>query len=151
MTTSTATLSIHQPRRLAPNLMRSIPPTILIVEDDLLLLELASLLLAEQGYEILQARSARQALQVLTEQTESPHLFLFDHDLGPGLTGLELLDHLRAHPAYGDIPAMMASALLPPREELEQRSITALQKPYDIDQFVNQVEAVMAAHYKTLV
>ncbi len=149
--TSTATLSAPQSRRLVTSMTRSTPPTILIVEDDLLLLELATLLLAEQGYEILQARSARQALEILAAQTEPPHLFLFDHDLGPGMTGLELLDQLRARPAYEDIPAMMASALLPPCEELEQRSITALQKPYDIDQLVNQVEAVMVAYYKTLV
>jgi CheY-like chemotaxis protein len=149
--TSTATLSGHQPTRLETSSICSTPPTILIVEDDLLLLELASLLLAEQGYEILQARSARQALEILAEQQEPPRLFLLDHDLGPGMTGLELFDQLRAQPAYQDIPAMMASALLPPCEELEQRSITALQKPYDIDQFVNLVEAVLVAHYKTLV
>ena len=148
---TTATLSGHQPRRLETSTIGSTPPTILIVEDDVLLLELASLLLAEQGYAILQARSARQALEILAEQLAPPCLFLLDYDLGPGITGLDLFDQLRTHPAYQDIPAIMASALLPPPEDLEQRAITAVQKPYDIDYFVDQVEMVLAAHYKTLV
>lgn len=149
--TSSATLCIQRPDRPATSAPLSIPPTILIVEDEPLLLELATLLLAEQGYEILQARSARQALQVVSEREEPPSLFLLDHDLGPGMTGLELFDQLRAQPGYAEVPAIMLSCLLPPGEELERRAMTGIPKPYEIDQLVDSVVAAITAHSKTLV
>jgi CheY-like chemotaxis protein len=72
--------------------------TILLVEDDELVLELAQLILEAEGYRILPATNAADALWVL--QRDIPVDLLFTDILMPGITGFELAEaalRLRPH------------------------------------------------------
>lgn len=117
-------------------------PAILVVEDDPLIRNMLVTLLTGEHYRVLEASSARQALTIVAG--ERPDLFLFDYNLGVGMTGLELFDMLRAQGDYEDVPAMMTSASLPPQIELDKRSIIGFSKPYDIDVLLDQIEAVIS-------
>lgn len=61
--------------------------TILLVDDEQAILELNAKLLQDQGYTVLQALNAEQALKILTQET--PDLMLSDIVM-PGINGYEL-------------------------------------------------------------
>ena len=67
-------------------------PTILLVDDEPAVREGLRLTLRPAGYRILEAGSGEQALAVL--QAEPVDLIVSDH-LMPGMTGLQLLAHVR--------------------------------------------------------
>jgi two-component system, sensor histidine kinase and response regulator len=60
----------------------------------------------EVGFEILQAGSGEEAMDIIAAQ--SPHLLLLDHKL-PGISGLDVLDRLAAG-AAGDLLTIMITA-----------------------------------------
>jgi CheY-like chemotaxis protein len=67
--------------------------TVLVVDDEPLVLELARRALARSGYDVLAARSASEALEFF-KQNRPIHLLLSDIVM-PGMSGLELLHFVR--------------------------------------------------------
>ena len=87
--------------------MSASSPTILIVEDNALNLELVTDLLAAAGYSIRQARSGEEGVRLA--QGEPPDLILMDLRL-PGMDGYDALRHLRADPRTAHIPTVALTA-----------------------------------------
>lgn len=77
---------------------------ILVVEDSLLLLQMLSTLLSTKGYEVIPARSAYEALQLLDGRRID--MVLTDLIM-PGLDGLELTRKIRTLRAYRTIPILI--------------------------------------------
>ncbi len=69
--------------------------TILVVEDEPILRDLAHLILEECGYHVLEARSGREALQVWNNYTGTIDLLLTDMVMPEGVSGMELAQQLR--------------------------------------------------------
>ncbi len=68
--------------------------TILILEDEFILLELAQDILREYGYKLLPATSSEEALEIWKEKSEEIDLLLTDIVMPTGLSGRELADKL---------------------------------------------------------
>ena len=85
--------------------MPNIP--ILIVDDNLLNIKLINHVLTSNGYEVLVAINAKEALQILS--TQQPRLILMDLQL-PGTNGLELTRQLKANPRYQKTPIIAITA-----------------------------------------
>jgi CheY-like chemotaxis protein len=64
-------------------------PTILVADDDKILRLNASELLEESGYTVVEADSAKEALQVM-EARKDVRLLFTDIQMPPGINGLEL-------------------------------------------------------------
>jgi DNA-binding response OmpR family regulator len=77
--------------------------TILVVDDDFESLEVMQQYLSQEGYTVLTAETARQAMH-LAEQ-HSPALLLVNTSL-PGMDGLTLCRRLRANPATAETPVI---------------------------------------------
>lgn len=74
-------------------------------------------------------------------KTLTPALFILNYRL-PHITGIDLYDRLHAQPDLAHVPAMMVSANLP-KDELVQRGIVGLEKPLDINDFVDAVKQLV--------
>jgi CheY-like chemotaxis protein len=70
--------------------------TILIVEDEPVLRDLAHLILEEGGYRILEAKSGREALQLWEQHQEEIDLVLTDMVMPEGVSGMDLAQRLVA-------------------------------------------------------
>jgi CheY-like chemotaxis protein len=122
---------------------QSRPTTILAVEDDEANRELIVLLISTlPAYHYCLVSNAYQALYVTKE--DKPDLFLVDYRL-PGMNGLKLYDQLHATPGLEAIPALLLTAtrLEELRPEIEQRQITVLEKPFDLDAFFLTVQRLL--------
>jgi signal transduction histidine kinase len=83
-------------------------PTLFLIEDNAPLRENTKMLLELNGYEVFGFDSGPPALEKLKER--SPDLVLCDIIL-PGMTGYDILGHVRKMPAGGEVPFVFLSAL----------------------------------------
>jgi len=81
---------------------------ILVVEDDPLNLKLMELMLGKLNIEMLAARDAEEALDLLKKVKAD--LMLFDIALGPGMSGVNLMQKVREREEYIEIPIIAVTA-----------------------------------------
>ncbi|WP_201369885.1 response regulator [Ktedonobacter robiniae] len=114
--------------------------TILIVEDDVNIGEvLVQAISQETSYFAVFVQNGFEALK--TVEGIKPSLFILDYHL-PRMNGIELYDRLHAMPALVTIPAIMMSARLP-QKELANRQILGMNKPIDLDEFLQAIEQLL--------
>ncbi len=107
--------------------------TVLIVDDDVMILKLMETILENDGYEIFQAEDGVQAWEILQKSHETIDAVLLDRVM-PRMGGLQVLNRIKADPEMSRIPVIMETALTEKQEIAE--GITAgayyyLTKPFD--------------------
>lgn len=90
----------------------TIRPLVLIADDDPDILELVSLTLERDGYDVAQARSGEEALRIASER--HVHLAVLDLMM-PGIDGYEVTRRLRAD-SHPDLPILILSAFAEDRQ-----------------------------------
>jgi CheY-like chemotaxis protein len=101
--------------------------TILIVDDEVGILDLLELVLEDEGYQVLRAGNATEALAAL--ERERPDLLLLDNMM-PGMSGAALMEHARARLGWA-VPVILMSAA--PPGPLHPPPSAYLPKPFDLD------------------
>jgi two-component system, OmpR family, response regulator VanR len=91
----------------------TVRPLVLIADDDRDILELVSLTLEQDGYEVVQARNGEEALRVAAERTV--HLAVLDLMM-PGIDGYEVTRRLRAADGDQRLPILILSAFAEDRQ-----------------------------------
>ncbi|MGI9057502.1 MAG: response regulator [Ktedonobacteraceae bacterium] len=115
--------------------------TILIVEDDVNIGQfLIEVIQQETPYKFVLTADGLEALQIA--EKIKPHLLILNYHL-PHMNGIELYDRLHALKEFEDVPAIMVSAVLP-EQEVKQRSIIGIKKPFDLDILLNTIEGLLA-------
>ena len=127
-----------------PRCVASLSTLILLVEDDPTNAELFTLLLAhEKPYHVFWATNGLAALHFT--QHVKPQLFLLDYYL-PDMNGIQLYDRLHARKELEAVPAVIMGAWLKPvGEDIKQRGLLAVEKPFDLDEFLSAIESVLAS------
>ena len=113
--------------------------TILYVEDNFENRVLVRRVLMAEGYRVLEADSARQALSVLG--TQVPDLILMDINM-PGIDGYALTTQIKTIPHMANVPviAVTANVMKGDRERtLEAGCDGYIQKPVDVDDLPRQI------------
>jgi len=114
--------------------------TILYIEDNADNRTLIRRILTAEGYVVIEAGSAPEALQAIT--TARPNLILMDINM-PEVDGYTLTSRIRAMQGFESIPivALTANVMRGDRERsLEAGCDGYIQKPIDIDLLPQQIE-----------
>ena len=114
--------------------------TILYVEDNFDNRTLVRRILMAEGYNLLEAASAAEALEILKKS--APNLILMDINM-PDMDGYSLTAKIKKMPGLKSIPviALTANVMRGDREKsLEAGCDGYIQKPIDIDILSEQIE-----------
>lgn len=110
-------------------------PRILLVDDDSLLREALADFLSSEGFSVVQAGTAVEALRVI-QQEPLPDAMVVDL-LMPRVGGEELVGLCRQHRMVARIPVVVLSALALTAKQVERLGVSAfLTKPTDASELV---------------
>lgn len=130
-------------RRLALRL-NALPGTrMLVIDDSSTIRALLRKLLAQNGYEVLEAADAEQGLALARERR--PALVFLDIVL-PGMDGFNALRVLRREPDTRDIPVIMISGNAQATEQFYVQRIGAddfMKKPFARAEVFSRIEALL--------
>lgn len=118
--------------------------TVLYVEDNSENRLLVRRVLQAEGYQVLEASSAQEALDLVL--LNPPDLILMDINL-PGIDGYTLTSRLKSIPSFNRIPiiALTANVMKGDRERtLEAGCDGYIQKPIDVDTLPHQIIRFLA-------
>ena len=114
--------------------------TILIVEDEPVLRDMAREILEECGYQILEASSGKEALEVWNRQGSRIDLLLTDMVMPGGVSGVDLAEQLQAgQPRLRVVFTSGYAAHEVNREVLDKTHARFLPKPYAHDELARTV------------
>ncbi len=82
--------------------------TVLVIEDEILLLKAIEQKLTKEGWQVVGARKGLQALDYLENMEELPEVIWLDYYL-PDMTGLDFVVKLKENPKLARIPVMVVS------------------------------------------
>ena len=129
--------------RFVPELDDTVPPSVLLVEDDDGLRRQCERALESAGYAVITACEGEEALRLLADAELLPQLAITDIHM-PGMDGLTLAHRLRdAQPA---MRLLFISAEGPDSvvaEHLLDAGSSFLQKPFDADTLLQEVEVLL--------
>jgi two-component system cell cycle sensor histidine kinase/response regulator CckA len=112
--------------------------TVLVVDDESLLLTMSETILSEFGYKVLTATNGQKALQVLAQPGNRIDLIVTDLVM-PGMGGRELIEKIRQQGL--DIPIMCTSGYVLPEDK--QAASGYLQKPFTSTELLIKVKAAL--------
>lgn len=119
-------------------------PTVLVVEDNDMNMQLVEYLLEEGGFGILKATSGEEALRVTSEST--PDLILMDIHL-PGMDGLSVVRQMKEDNRTRNVPilALTAHAMRGDRDRFLQAGCDGyISKPIDVKTFIPAIQRYLA-------
>lgn len=120
--------------------------TILIVDDEAVVLRAARMLFEMEGYRVLVAEHGQEALACLDGEGQ-PDLVVTDRMM-PVLDGIALCRALRTHPALEAVPIVLMSAGAEPDEH--RRLYDAfVQKPFVADDLLALVDVLLVSGDET--
>ncbi len=116
---------------------------ILVIDDDPVVLKIATRVLQRAGYEVITAADATDGLNKAAET--SPDLVILDVML-PGMDGFDVCRYLRSNPETAHLPIIMFTGKVLPREQ--QMGYTAgaddyLTKPVNATELLSRVESTL--------
>lgn len=112
---------------------------ILIVEDETSIIELLTLVLSREGYEVRACQNGRDA--IATMKTVHPHLVILDVML-PGLDGTNIIKIMSEDEQLESIPVIVTSALVESENLFKPypQVKSFAYKPFMLADFITQVK-----------
>ena len=114
--------------------------SVLIVDDTMYNIQLLSLMLIKQGYQVEQATNGTEALDKATKQI--PDIILLDIRM-PDIDGYEVCKILKANPTTQAIPIIFISSIEEPSEKVEAFSVGGvdyISKPFQLIEVLARIE-----------
>ena len=119
--------------------------TILVVEDEQLMLRLLEKFLSQQGYQVLIASDGEEAVEVYHLHRLEIDVVLLDVGL-PKLTGWDVL--LKMKEDNPDVKVVIATGYLAPKMKTDMLRIAVkhfVDKPYVLDELVETIQSLIDA------
>jgi two-component system phosphate regulon response regulator PhoB len=119
------------------------PAKILVIDDEEDLLEIISMALKREGYEVITSQSAEQSLDIV--RVQMPSLIILDNML-PGMSGFDFCRQVRASKIAKHIPIIMLSAKAQEGDRLNGLELGAddyITKPFSTKEVILRIRAVL--------
>lgn len=116
---------------------------IMVVEDDADIMAVTSMLLEDEGYEVIQASQASEALECARQHPDIDVVFT-DVNLREGLNGIELARNLRAEGSHASM--IVVSGDLGWAQTRLDPDMRFLAKPYTRKDLIQAVTEACARH-----
>lgn len=119
--------------------------TILVVDDDVLILKIISRIFSTNGFEVLQAANGKEALDLLNSYEQNIDLIITDYNM-PNMNGLEMANATKTHEKYNDTPLILITANSEIGSFLgEQRDVfnEVIHKPFSSEFILNKVAGLL--------
>jgi PAS domain S-box-containing protein len=117
--------------------------TILLVEDEQMILEMTTRMLRHEGYRVIAAASPEQAVRIAAEHSQAIHLLITDVIM-PSMNGKELAHRL--HTIYPDLRCLFMSgytADIIAQHGMLDTGISFIQKPFNRTELLVKVRAAL--------
>lgn len=115
--------AVPQPQVIEPVAQPAVSPsqkTILIVEDDPLLVKMYSTKFGKEGFSVLTAQDGEEGLQMALNNKAD---FIILDVMMPKLSGIDLLTKLRSDPAHTQVPVIVLTNLTQKEEALKVQNL----------------------------
>ncbi len=117
--------------------------TILVVDDEKVVLDLAETMLKRFGYGVIRAENGEAALAVMAEKAEKVNLVVLDLNM-PGMGGQSCLETLKAR--YPAVPVLVASGYSPNgsmQDTLASGAAGFIGKPYQLQKMLQTIRNIL--------
>lgn len=114
--------------------------TILMVDDEDLLLTMGEMVLSSFGYRVLTASSGQQALEILEKNGQRIDLLITDLVM-PKMSGRELIE--KVHPNFPHLPIICTSGYVRSKNSEDGSGEVYLQKPFSSQDLLLKVKKVL--------
>jgi two-component system cell cycle sensor histidine kinase/response regulator CckA len=117
--------------------------TILLVDDEPMIIDVGKQMLEKVGYDVITAKSGREAVQIFSKHSEHIHLVILDMIM-PGMDGSKTFDQLRdINPS---IPVLLSSgySLNGRANKIIKKGCNGfIQKPFPIEQLSEKIKQIL--------
>jgi len=120
------------------------PDKILVIDDEQDILRIVSYSLKKWGYDVVTATNGQEGLDKMA--AENPDLVLLDAGM-PVMNGFQMLDEIRSHPDWKNIPVIMLTAHSDPKDIDRARTYGILEyvtKPFDPMELREKLEKALS-------
>jgi CheY-like chemotaxis protein len=114
--------------------------SILLVDDEPVILELLDEVLSREGYQTMTAADGVDALEILDRAV--PDLVVAD-TMMPRLSGIDMVRQMRRQPRLQDVPVIMTTTVYP-IEPLREENLSYLPRPLRLDTLLGTIEAAIS-------
>ena len=132
--------SVQRINETIQSIIENIDFNILVIDDSSLLRKQVEMILRARNYTIFQAKSAKDALEVL--ERDPIDIILLDLEL-PDMHGSQLLERIKDNPSHLATPVLVLSGTNNPElisKVLKGGASDFIQKPFNAEQFVLKVD-----------
>ncbi|MFX0086310.1 MAG: response regulator [Candidatus Hodarchaeota archaeon] len=116
--------------------------SILVVDDEEDTVELARMVLEDEGYRVFSVSNGEEAIQFLNENPEKPDLILLDV-LMPKVSGLEVCKYIKTNETYKKIPVLLFTAKVGKKDRIAGEKAGAdayISKPFSADDLLSLIK-----------
>ncbi|HEV2655299.1 MAG TPA: response regulator, partial [Ktedonobacteraceae bacterium] len=121
-----------------------------LLEDDTAIQEMLLLVLQDEGYGVTAYQSAKECIDALTEAAQDPSvsvpvdLMIVDWRLSGPLSGIEVIQQLRAQSRLSSLPIILTTAAtFSDSSLLQDLRVTLLEKPFSVDDMTALVKQLI--------
>jgi DNA-binding response OmpR family regulator len=114
------------------------------VDDDVNLVRTAAMYLREEGYEVIEAFSGEEGLELAVGG--KPDIIILDIEMSPGMSGPEVCAKLRAQPDTSEIPIVFLTAkvdLDAMEATIDQEAQGYMLKPMSAGDLLDKIEEIL--------
>ncbi len=120
------------------------PPTVVCIEDDLVMIDLVSLILKKRGFEVMGATNGPEGLELVSRV--KPDLVLLDLMM-PEMDGWDVYQHMKSDEGMRTVPVIVVTAKAQKIDRVLGLNIAKVQdyitKPFSPDELVKSINRVL--------